>query len=222
MRSTVVTVGLIVAKTLAQNTDYEYVVVGSGPGGGTVAANLARAGHSVFLIEAGEDHGDSLLQQIPSLYAELPTTASRILIFIYSADPSAEDPTLSWEFFVDHYQDKEQAYKDTKYTWQKSDGDLYVGTSPPNGSKPLGILYPRAGTLGGCGNHNALNFALPPDSNWDHIANVTGDATWNADTMRRYFEGIENNQYVQINSSAAEGHGFGGWLAVSLKNILQL
>jgi choline dehydrogenase len=54
-------------RVLAQNTEYEYVVIGSGPGGGTVAANLARAGHSVFLIEAGGDHGDNLLQQIPSL-----------------------------------------------------------------------------------------------------------------------------------------------------------
>ena len=31
-------------------------------------ANLARAGHSVFVIEAGEDHGDSRLQQIPIMY----------------------------------------------------------------------------------------------------------------------------------------------------------
>lgn len=31
-------------------------------------ANLARAGHSVFLIEAGEDHGDSQLQRIPAMY----------------------------------------------------------------------------------------------------------------------------------------------------------
>ena len=31
------------------------------------SANLARAGHSVFLIEAGEDHGDSLLQRVPAM-----------------------------------------------------------------------------------------------------------------------------------------------------------
>jgi hypothetical protein len=33
------------------------------------SANLARAGHSVFLIEAGEDHGDERIQQMPALYA---------------------------------------------------------------------------------------------------------------------------------------------------------
>ena len=48
-------------------TDYEYVVVGSGPGGGTLAANLAEAGHKVLLIDAGGDHGDKLVQRVAGL-----------------------------------------------------------------------------------------------------------------------------------------------------------
>lgn len=39
---------------IAPNATYEYIVVGSGPGGGPLAANLARAGHSVLLLEAGD------------------------------------------------------------------------------------------------------------------------------------------------------------------------
>lgn len=38
-----------------ETAEYDYVVVGSGPGGGPLAANLARAGHKTLLIEAGDD-----------------------------------------------------------------------------------------------------------------------------------------------------------------------
>ena len=38
---------------------YDYIVVGSGPGGGPLAADLARAGYSTLLIEAGGDEGDN-------------------------------------------------------------------------------------------------------------------------------------------------------------------
>lgn len=30
------------------------------------SANLARSGHSVFLIEAGEDAGDNRIEQVPA------------------------------------------------------------------------------------------------------------------------------------------------------------
>jgi cation diffusion facilitator CzcD-associated flavoprotein CzcO len=39
------------------NETYDYIVVGSGPGGGTLASNLAKAGASVLLVEAGDDEG---------------------------------------------------------------------------------------------------------------------------------------------------------------------
>jgi len=55
----------------------------------------------------------------------------------------------------------------------------------------LGILYPRAGTLGGCGSHNALITIYPHDSDWDNIASLTGDDSWSASKMRTYFEKME-------------------------------
>ena len=38
--------------------NFDYIVVGSGAGGGPLAANLALAGKRVLLIEAGGDHQD--------------------------------------------------------------------------------------------------------------------------------------------------------------------
>jgi choline dehydrogenase len=42
--------------TAVKLPDYEYVVVGSGAGGGPLAARLALAGHRTLLIEAGDDY----------------------------------------------------------------------------------------------------------------------------------------------------------------------
>lgn len=40
-----------------QTNEYDYIVVGSGAGGGPLASRLARAGQSVLLIESGDDQG---------------------------------------------------------------------------------------------------------------------------------------------------------------------
>jgi choline dehydrogenase len=55
-------------KSRATLQDYEYVIVGSGPGGSPLAARLALAGHKVLLIDAGGDFGDDLTVKIPALH----------------------------------------------------------------------------------------------------------------------------------------------------------
>jgi len=63
LRSIIAAVALCaqaVVSTSIDNTTYEYIIVGSGPGGGPLASNLARAGHSVLLLEAGDDQTENL------------------------------------------------------------------------------------------------------------------------------------------------------------------
>lgn len=176
--------------------EYEYIVVGSGPGGGPVAANLARQGHKVLLVEAGDDQGQNIFYKIPALFGNFE-----------------EDTAQRWDFFVKHYDDPEQAAKDPKMTWETPDGSIFVGINPPQGSKQLGIYYPRAGTLGGCAAHNALVGVLPPAADWDHIAEITGDKSWEYGNVRPLFERLERNRYVPPGTLA---HGFHGYLETNL------
>lgn len=154
---------------------FEYIVVGSGAGGGPLAANLARQGHSVLLLEAGEDMASKLEYQVPSFHAL-----------------ASETPGLAWSYYVDHYSDPAQAARDSKAT-------------------DKGVLYPRGGTLGGSTAVNAMITVLPHDSDWDAIADLTGDDSWRADKMRRYFQNVEANGYL---GGGERGHGYDGWLSV--------
>jgi len=178
---------------------YDYIVVGSGPGGGPLAARLAIAGYRVLLMEAGDDEGSALQQQVPALQLQ-----------------STEYGPMKWDYFVRHYDNDTQQEKDSKMTWEKPNGELYAGGDPPPDTTPLGILYPRAGTLGGCSAHNALITILPHSSDWNNIASLTGDQSWATALMRQYFERLERNRYLP-NSIA--GHGFTGWLEASLTDL---
>jgi choline dehydrogenase len=79
-----------------------------------------------------------------------------------------------------------------------------------------GTLYPRTGTLGGCTAHNALIAVYPHRNDFEYIKTMTGDASWSADNMRKYFVKLENNAYLL---PGAPGHGNDGWLGTQYAPI---
>jgi choline dehydrogenase len=188
--------------------DADYIIIGSGAGGGPLAANLARAGYRVLLIEAGGDLIDTddkgrLLYSVPAFHGLC-----------------TEEPRCSWDYFVHHYADPDRERLDSKYD-----------------CKGQGIWYPRVGALGGCTVHNAMITVTPQAIDWDTIAHLTGDWSWGADNMYKYFARLENCRYTprpwtlryfvnRLVTSAlglltgsktwmmwSSGHGFEGWLS---------
>ncbi|KAI1631437.1 choline dehydrogenase [Biscogniauxia mediterranea] len=182
----------------SSNKTYEYIVIGSGAGGAPLAADLAVAGHSVLLVEAGGDYGHLREVESPALS--------------FSASERNE---VSWAYYTHHYANETQALRDRKLTWLTPDGDLYSGLNPPEGSTMLGNYYPRYGGLGGCSEHNALVGVLPTASDWNYIKELTGDANWDAENMRNYWKKIEHVMYP-LPEEDVQYHGTEGWLGMSV------
>lgn len=193
----------------SNNASYEYIVVGSGAGGGTVAARLAEQGRTVLVLEAGGDPikltgGDAAYpneNRLPDDY-EVP---------VFHAC-STENKAMAWDFWVRHFGDEALQKRDLKYRekWDGADVD--------------GVLYPRAGCLGGCTAHNAMITVYPHNEDWDSLARLTDDASWSADNMRKYFERLENceHRFFLYRWLAKLGfnptrHGWDGWLHTEIE-----
>lgn len=168
--------------------DCDFIIVGSGAGGGTLAARLAERGARVLLLEAGHDPCAKGQPRLPEDY-EVPAFHAF----------ASENPAMAWNFQVEHYADPTVAARDPK-------------------RGPAGVLYPRAGTLGGCTAHNAMIFMAPHDSDWDGIARLTGDESWSAPAMRGWLQKLEDCRHrpimrlLRLIGIDPTGHGWDGWL----------
>ncbi len=181
---------------------FDYVVVGAGAGGGVVAARLAEAGKRVLLLDAGDDPAN------PDAKAPGDRPVSPDYQVPAFHPFASENPGFKWDFWVRHYADTAQQQKDWRYhrCW---DGKIVDG-----------VLYPRASGLGGCTGHNAMIIVRPSNADWNHIWQLTGDASWRASNMQKYFRRLERCRYRLslfrwldwLFGWNPTGHGWRGWL----------
>jgi choline dehydrogenase-like flavoprotein len=176
--------------TPADLPDCDYVVVGSGAGGGTLAARLAENGMRVVLLEAGGDPCAATGKRLPEDYA-VPAFHAY----------ASENPAMAWNFKVNHYADPKLAALDEK---READG----------------VLYPRASALGGCTAHNAMIFMAVHDSDWDGLAALTGDHSWSARAMQQWMRRVEDCRhrpvwrFLRRFGIDPTQHGWNGWLRI--------
>src|SRR4051794_24924954 len=127
--------------------EVDYIVVGTGAGGGPVAAALAEAGYQVLAVDAG-GMIDNPTYHVPA----------------FSLRASA-DPQVSWNFAVRHYTDA------------AAHGSAFQADRG-------GVLYPRAAAVGGCTAHHAMLMLQPDPKDWNELARLTGDPSFNATAMQ--------------------------------------
>ncbi|HVK98229.1 MAG TPA: GMC oxidoreductase [Dongiaceae bacterium] len=154
-----------------------------------MASRLAERGFSVLLLEAGDLKSEDMnYLKIPALHPK-----------------ASERNGLSWRYMVEHYTDLQRAKLDSK----RCPGP--AGCVTPNGTLN-GVFYPRGAAVGGSTAVNAMISVLPHDSDWNHIASITGDSSWSAPAMREYFIRIERNENGRGND---QGHGTNGWYSIN-------
>ncbi|WP_199183573.1 MULTISPECIES: GMC family oxidoreductase [unclassified Brevundimonas] len=165
---------------------HDFIVVGSGAGGGPLAANLVEAGFSVLLLEAGDDHACP--------YYDVPIMQAH----------ASEDAAMRWDFFVRHYADETRQRRDPKYLPQQQ-GVFYPRGATLGGStavSALVTLYP----------HNAdwdYLAKLTGDPDW------SAEAMRARFQRLEAWRGPDPDPANPARPGDASRHGFDGWLKIT-------
>lgn len=162
-----------------ESNKYDFIIVGSGAGGGPLAAGLARAGYSVFLLEAGSKD-QTMLSRIPVAHAK-----------------ASEHDDIAWRFFVDRY-DKKSPY----YTAELNN-TKYQKKAVERGDGP--VFYPRAAGLGGCTRMNALIHLYPDYQDWENLSKkMNGSDIFNPNVMSRTYKGMltKNGGWLNLHQAS--------------------
>ena len=172
----------------------EYVIVGSGAGGGPLAVRLAAAGHSVLVLEAGE-LATGPVYDVPVFHAF-----------------ATESPDMAWNFFVSHYDNEAQAKRDQKYDAGRG-GVLYPRSATIGGCtahNAMITVYPNDADF------DAIS-DLTGDPSWRAAAMRTYFERLERCTYRNKWIATVLSRLGRIFAALdVRGHGFHGWLPTSI------
>lgn len=167
-----------------ESDKFDFIIVGSGAGGGPLACGLARNGFTVLLLEAGGTPSHEKDDSDTNLYSKTPVFHAK----------ASDDALLNWSYFVDRYEKT-----DSGSMLEKANSKFQQLT----GFNPEGVYYPRASGLGGCTRVNALISLYPDHQDWNNIAKKTNDGTWSSGEMRRIYDGMQKGNGGWLNLSQA-------------------
>lgn len=97
----------------SEKSEFDYIIIGSGAGGGPLASRLALAGKRVLVIEAGRDPAKI---KAPPGSPRIEGEATKVPGYYAAA---SEDPEMSWMFSVRHSNATERQWLDAKYAPQR-------------------------------------------------------------------------------------------------------
>lgn len=213
----------IPAEALARDTtDIDYIIVGSGAGGGPLAARLALGGRRVLVLELGVDAG--------AASRELADENQRPLYHCPGLHTASVEPH--------RYGDVAPDTASELPVQHSSDPAIQASDSKARDFGRPGVLeqlYPRSYALGGCTAHHAMIAVVPTDEDWREIERRTGDPSWGPVPMRQLYRRMERStrgRHLTIFGhwwahlldwwdparSASAERGDRGWLDVTLSD----
>ncbi|KAF9268497.1 hypothetical protein L218DRAFT_852577, partial [Marasmius fiardii PR-910] len=150
------------------DTEYDYVIVGAGAGGGPLAARLVEAGYSesdltwckVLVLDTGHDV-DNFNTTIPAYFIR-----------------AAEDPQIELSYTLNEYP--------VGFPIQKND-QWYMFRYPR-----------ARGIGGSTIHNAMFNIIANTRPELDGLARMFNDSTWSRDNMQSIFKRIEHNLYLGL------------------------